>query len=129
MKPIAHSTFRTPSSDKGVALVITLAFVVLLTGLLVAFFSRAMSERQVSNSSANQTRVSIFADGAVDQIIGDLKEEIAASGSGTKITTGAATSTLYLSGSASTFVPYTNVTSGTTILNLLKASGTVPFFS
>jgi hypothetical protein len=66
----------------GAALVIALAFVVLLTGLIVAFFSRAMTERLVSNSSANEGRVELFALGAEDQIIGDLKQEIV-DGSGT----------------------------------------------
>ena len=62
----------------GAALVIALAFVVLLTGLIVAFFSRAMSERQVSNSSANQTKVEFLVEGAADAIIGDFKQEILA---------------------------------------------------
>ena len=60
----------------GVALVIVLAFVVLLTGLVVAFFSRALSERQISNSSASEAKVSLFADGAISTIVGDLKSEI-----------------------------------------------------
>ena len=54
--------------EGGVALVIVLAFVVLLTGLLLAFFSRTISERQVSNSSASQSKVDIFAQGAVDTL-------------------------------------------------------------
>ena len=63
---------------RGVALVIMLAFLVLLSGIVVAFFSRAMSDRQVSDSSAHQTRVELFTEGALATIIGDLKQEIAA---------------------------------------------------
>ncbi|MCX6967292.1 MAG: hypothetical protein NTZ46_05830, partial [Verrucomicrobia bacterium] len=62
--------------QRGVALVIVLAFVVLMTGLVVAFFSRAESNRQVAHSSANETRGELFAQGALDTIIGDLKQEI-----------------------------------------------------
>jgi Tfp pilus assembly protein PilX len=65
-------------STTGVAIIIVLVFVVMLTGLVVAFFSRALSDRQVSNSSANATKVELFAQGAADQIVGDLKQEIVA---------------------------------------------------
>lgn len=75
LSPVANSL-------RGVALVIVLAFVVLLTGIAMAFFSRAVSDRQVSTSSASQTRVELFGQGAIDQIVGDLKQEILA-GSGT----------------------------------------------
>jgi len=66
----------TPAESSGAALVIILAFVVLMMGLVVAFFSRAITERQVSNSSANQTKADILARGALDVITGDLKQEI-----------------------------------------------------
>src|SRR5580658_5495521 len=73
-----------PRDRRGVALVITLAFVVLLTVCIVAYFSRTVSERQVSSGSASQTRAELFAQGAADSIIGDLKQEIVAgSGSAT----------------------------------------------
>jgi len=42
-----HYNSGSGRNRHGAALVIILAFVVLLTGLIVAFFSRAMSERQV----------------------------------------------------------------------------------
>jgi hypothetical protein len=133
--------FRALRSKDGAALVIALAFVVLLTGLIVAFFSRAMTERLVSNSSANEGRVELFAQGAADQIIGDLKQEIV-DGSGTfalAITTG----TIYYPASAASAVP---AISGFTpaysspgvendgLANLVKCSAwlsgsSVPFYS
>ena len=58
------------------ALVIVLAFVVLLTGLIIAFFSRSILDRQISNSSMGRAKVSAFADGATNSIIGELKQEI-----------------------------------------------------
>ncbi|MGC3992180.1 MAG: hypothetical protein QM796_21300 [Chthoniobacteraceae bacterium] len=78
---MSHSTpaFH-PSAHRGtrgVALIIVLAFVVLLTGLVVAYFSRAMSDRQISTSSATQTKVQLFAQGATNSIIDDLRQEMA----------------------------------------------------
>lgn len=61
---------------RGVALVLVLAFVVLLASIIVAFFSRAQAEQQISRASANQTSAKLLADGAVDTIVGDLKAEI-----------------------------------------------------
>ena len=64
--------------SEGVALVIALAFIVLLTGLIVAFFSRTVTNRQISNASASQMRVDLLAHGALDAVVADLKQEIAA---------------------------------------------------
>ncbi|MGC3992021.1 MAG: hypothetical protein QM796_20480 [Chthoniobacteraceae bacterium] len=66
------------SENSGVALIIVLAFVVLLTGLVVAYFSRAISDRQISTSSASQTRVQLFTLGVSNTIVDDLRQEIAA---------------------------------------------------
>lgn len=78
MKILCSPDGGTLSSNRnaGVALVITLIFVMLLTGVLIAFFSRAMASRQVANSSAKTTEVALFADGAVDAVLGDFKQEI-----------------------------------------------------
>ena len=69
---------RLKHRTRAVALVIVLAFVVLLTGLVVAFFTRAQSEKQISDSSVSQTKVEVFSEGALATIIGDLKQEIVA---------------------------------------------------
>ena len=63
--------------QRGVALVLVLAFVVLLTVVVLAFFSRSMDERQLSNSSVSSNNADAFARSATDIIIGDLKQEIA----------------------------------------------------
>jgi len=65
------------ASRRGIALVLVLAFVVLVTGLIVAFFSRSLVGRQVSNSSANQTNANVLAQSAADIIIANLRQEIA----------------------------------------------------
>ncbi|EDY20614.1 hypothetical protein CfE428DRAFT_1811 [Chthoniobacter flavus Ellin428] len=91
----------------GIALVIVLAFLVLLLGLVVAFLSRAVTERQVSNSSASQTKVDLFAQGAVETLIGDLKQEIAAGSKAPAATPSPAPNTdLYFPKTNATVVPY-----------------------
>lgn len=68
--------FKNRTNKDGAALVIVLGMVVLLTALIVAFFSRALLEQQISYSSANQTKVDIFSQGAIDTIQSDLKQQI-----------------------------------------------------
>ncbi len=99
---ILPSFFPRLGRRGGAALVIVLAFVVLVTGLIVAFFSRAIAERQISNSSANETKVDLAAQGAVDAIIGDLKQEIAA---GSTSYTGTDGVTIYVPTTPVTAVP------------------------
>src|SRR2546425_11594449 len=64
------------SRQGGAALIIVLALVVLLTGLAVAYLSRTTSDRQVAHSSFNQSNVDQLAQSAMDNIIGDLRQEI-----------------------------------------------------
>lgn len=78
MKPETNLRVQN-GREKAVALVIVLSFVVLLTVAVVAFLSRATTERQVSGSSANSERANTLALGALDVVVGDLKDEIIAS--------------------------------------------------
>jgi hypothetical protein len=64
------------SKQRGAALIIVLAFVVLFAGLAVAYLSRTTSDRQIANSSFNQSNVDQLVQSAVDNIIGDLRQEI-----------------------------------------------------
>jgi Tfp pilus assembly protein PilX len=118
---------RPGSSSSAAALVIVLAFVVLLTTLVLAFFSRAMSERGISNSSASQTKVEIFAQGAADTIVGDLQQEIVA-GSNPTVTSGG---TIYSPAAPTNAVPALVGSSGTNGLqNLVKRSASgQPFYT
>src|SRR5205807_3150693 len=68
--------FPSRSSNKAAALIIVLAFVVLLTGLSLAFFSRTTTERQLAHSSYNDTSADLLARTALDTIVSDLKQEI-----------------------------------------------------
>src|SRR5260370_33808768 len=65
------------SRERAAALLIVLAFVLLLSGLRVAYLSRTTSDRQVAHSSFNQSKVNESAASAMDLIIGDLQQEIA----------------------------------------------------
>jgi hypothetical protein len=64
------------SRERAAALIIVLAFVVLVTGLVLAYFSRATSDRPVAHSSFNQSKADQLVASAVDSIIGDLRQEI-----------------------------------------------------
>jgi len=112
-------------NHQGVALVIILVFVVLLSGLVLAFFSRATSDRQVSNSSANEAKVDLFAQGALDTIVGDLKQEIAAG----SISVVSGTTTIYTPKAPATDIS-ARVGSDDTLPGLVKRSASgQPFFS
>jgi hypothetical protein len=67
---------RLRSKERGAALIIVLAFVVLFAGLAVAYLSRTTSDRQVADSSFNQSNADQLAQSATDNVIGDLRQEI-----------------------------------------------------
>jgi hypothetical protein len=74
---------KFPSSDgasKGAALIIVLAFVMLVTVLSVTYFSRATTDRQLAQSSYNDTSADLLARSALDILVGSLNQEIANSG-------------------------------------------------
>src|SRR5437660_693803 len=63
-------------ATKGVALLIALALVVLLTGLALAYFSRTTNDRQLAQSSYNDTSADLLARSALDVVANDFKQEI-----------------------------------------------------
>ena len=89
------------SSNKAAALIIVLAFVVLLTGLSLAYFSRTTSERQLAHSSYNDTSSDLLARSALDIIVRDFKQEIV---NGSNVTTVGGT-TIYVPTNATNMVP------------------------
>lgn len=114
--------------ERGASLVIILAFVVLLTVLVLAYFSYSSLQGRISQASVNQAAAELFARGAVNTLIGDLRQEIRAGS--TNIATNAA-HPVYYPTSPSTMVPaISGFTTNTGLENLLKVSrGGVPFFS
>src|SRR5207244_12426898 len=97
-----------PSRERGAALIIVLAFVVLFAGLGVAYLSRTTSDRQVADSSFNQSNVDQLAQSAMDNIIGDLRQEIL-NGSGNPSPT-ASPVTLFVPTTGANMFPRRNTT-------------------
>src|SRR5882724_3382672 len=89
------------SRERAAALIIVLAFVVLLSGLVLAYLSRTTTDRQVSHGSFNQTKADQLVASAVDNIIGDLRQEII---NGSTATTVSGT-TIYIPTSSSNMLP------------------------
>jgi hypothetical protein len=74
MKEFFHSRY---GASKGAALIIVLAFVVLATVLGLTYFSRTTTDRQLAQSSYNDTSADLLARSALDITVSDLKQEIA----------------------------------------------------
>ena len=74
MKKFLHSRY---GASKGAALIIVLALVVLATALGLAYFSRTTTDRQLAQTSFNDTTADLFARSALDITVSDLKQEIA----------------------------------------------------
>jgi hypothetical protein len=64
------------SSNKAAALIIVLAFVVLLSGLAFAYLSRTTTDRQLAHTSFHDTDADLLARSALDTVIGDFRQEI-----------------------------------------------------
>jgi hypothetical protein len=63
-------------ASKGAALMIVLAFVVLLTGVSLAYLSRTTSDRQLAQASSRDSNVDLLARSALDIVVSDFKQEI-----------------------------------------------------
>jgi hypothetical protein len=64
-------------ASKGAALVIVLGLVVIATALSLAYFTRTTTDRQLAQSSYNDTSSDLLARSALDITVSDLKQEIA----------------------------------------------------
>jgi hypothetical protein len=78
MKKFLHSR---NGASKGAALIIVLALVVLATALGLAYFSRTTTDRQLAQSSYNDTSADLLARSALDIVVGNFKQEIITAGS------------------------------------------------
>ena len=74
MKKFLHSR---DGASKGAALIIVLALVVLASALGLAYFSRTTTDRQLAQTSHNDTSADLLARSALDIVVGDFKQEIA----------------------------------------------------
>ena len=66
------------NSSRGVALIIVLAMLVLILGLVMAYFSRATLQRQIVSSSAENARAKALTRTAIDVLLFDIRHEIQA---------------------------------------------------
>src|SRR5471030_770087 len=73
-----YAYYRRTGERAGIALILTLAALVLLSALILAFFSTALLHRQISFSSSGQNRADILAKTAMDTIVADFTSEIQA---------------------------------------------------
>jgi hypothetical protein len=110
---------------RGAALIIVLAFVVLLSGIAVAYLSRTTGDRQLAHGTFSENRADILARSALDVVVGDLKQEIVNGSASPAPTYGPASSPSYLYSptSSSYIIPVPNGTpSDQSIPNLVKRS-------
>jgi Tfp pilus assembly protein PilX len=77
------------SRKRGIALIITLSAVVLLTVLVLAFFTRAQLNRQIAFSDTNLTQSDMLARAGVDLVVGEIRREIEEVNATPSITDGA----------------------------------------
>ena len=85
----------------GAALIIVLALVVLFSGLALAYFSRTITDRQLAQSSYHDTSADLLARSALNVVVGDLRQEIAA-GSGSTTVNGL---TIYTPNTSANMLP------------------------
>ncbi len=61
-----------PTSSQGVALIIVLAFLVLITGIILAFFSGVSTERTFSKTTADAATTQQLANSAVNVVMSQI---------------------------------------------------------
>lgn len=108
---------------RGMALVVTLAMVVLLAFLLVALFSRATSTLAIEKTSSGGVEALLLARSAAGLIVSDLQAEMTASS--------VANGTAWLPGTNTAMLPSRQVlveTNDADFFNLIKQSG-LPMFT
>jgi Tfp pilus assembly protein PilX len=108
----------------GMALVITLSLVVLVTVAAVAFFSRATSNRSIESSRANEVLADQLAQTAAAHVMGQFLQEIAAGSNATTVNG----TTIFRPLTPANAVPQrrlvlSSMTSNATFTNLVRQSG------
>lgn len=67
---------KADGNSRGFALILTLSAVVLISTLILAFFSRAILNARIAYSSSNQIKTDILCRASMDIICGELREEL-----------------------------------------------------
>lgn len=118
----ASRTSRFSASESGVALIVTLAAIVLVTMAAMAFFSRATGNRLVESSRANQVQSAQLTRTGVDYVTTQFLSDIVTNS--TVLAVG--NSTIYRPKNAANMVPlrsiHGNLANDTQFLNLVLQS-------
>ena len=111
------------AASKAAALIIVLAFVVLLAGLALAYFSRTTTDRQLGQSSYNDTSADLLARSALDIVVGDFQQEIVNGSTATYLSgTNGNTTKIYVPINALNMVPRRSGDIGQLAPNLIRRS-------
>jgi len=122
-----------PKGRDGVALVVVLFAVALISVIILAYFDLALLNRNISYSSAGQARANILALSALDYVKGDFIAEIQSGSTQLADPTGSSVP-IYQPTTNSTMLPYrmtssVSLTAGSFPPNLVKwSSGTYPLW-
>jgi hypothetical protein len=107
---------RDSIKSQGAALMVVLAFVVLLTAVVVAYFGRSTSQRAVAVGTFGDVAADVTARSAIDSVVVDLRREITA-GSAAYLVNGV---NYYEPSSPQNIIPQRN--SSTILPNLIRTS-------
>ncbi len=116
--------------QRGVALIITLGAILMLSGLVVAFFSLSTFNRLISSSGTNQMKAESLARSSLDIVVGNLREELRVNSKNGAAYTQSGIS-IYLPGTAVNLLPTrSGIGTDATTPNLLKVSASgVPMWT
>lgn len=109
-----------PGNSKAAALLITLAFLVLLSVMVIAYLGRATADKSAATASYGDAVADMLARSALDIIVADFKQEIVNGSSA--IPTGSSPSTYYSPSPEQNVVPQRNVAASAGIPNLIRTS-------
>lgn len=108
---------------RAVVLIVTLSFVALLTIVIVAFFSRSQSNRQIAFSATSQQKAEVLAHSAIDVIVGEIRDEITLPAANSDITTASGVTTYLPKTTADAMPEKVGVSSPTGPIIKVSASG------
>lgn len=74
VSPALQTSLPFPQCERGVALVLVLAFLVLITALVIAFFSSVTTELTGAKSYAGEATTKQLADSSVQAVMGAIKQ-------------------------------------------------------
>ncbi len=118
------NSFPRPHPERGVALVIVLSILVVVTILLVTLITVNQTDRAASRNYAQSAKAEELGRGALDLIVGDLQREILAGSNAVDRVPAGAAGKIYVPKTAASIVParYGNGSGATVEPNLIRRS-------